>query len=274
MASSNSSQKKPFQRCCPICSNVISVRRHFCNCGHSFIDEKRKGDVEREEKYKEMGRRAAKHQNLCRSFKAMKKSVGNSNTTKGMLPGSGLSSKNVNNLTELFYLAYMQDNGSSVNKIPTNNIDAQEDINISEAKEKNGEQELKLKKMKKKRRLSEDSTIKVHIQENQNRKIREAKDKNVEQEDKSLKKMKKHRLSQDTTVTAHQCLLTAEASTFIRVPKDHILEGSKTSIILKPSNRKEERNNLKIVKKEDESVGKGQVMMVQKKITHYLSDRR
>lgn len=54
----------------------------------------------------------------------------------------------------------MQDNGSSVNKIPTNNIDAQEDINISEAKEKNGEQELKLKKMKKKRRLSEDSTIK------------------------------------------------------------------------------------------------------------------
>lgn len=68
-------QKKPFQRCCPICSNVISVRRHFCNCGHSFIDEKRKGDVEREEKYKEMGRRAAKHQNLCRSFKAMKKSV-------------------------------------------------------------------------------------------------------------------------------------------------------------------------------------------------------
>nr|XP_045591337.1 uncharacterized protein LOC123753386 isoform X4 [Procambarus clarkii] len=177
MASSNSSQKKPFQRCCPICSNVISVRRHFCNCGHSFIDEKRKGDVEREEKYKEMGRRAAKHQNLCRSFKAMKKSVsklqgggyqvaviyfkvGNRNTTKGMLPGSGLSSKNVNNLTELFYLAYMQDNGSSVNKIPTNNIDAQEDINISEAKEKNGEQELKLKKMKKKRRLSEDSTIK------------------------------------------------------------------------------------------------------------------
>nr|XP_045591333.1 uncharacterized protein LOC123753386 isoform X1 [Procambarus clarkii] len=291
MASSNSSQKKPFQRCCPICSNVISVRRHFCNCGHSFIDEKRKGDVEREEKYKEMGRRAAKHQNLCRSFKAMKKSVsklqgggyqvaviyfkvGNRNTTKGMLPGSGLSSKNVNNLTELFYLAYMQDNGSSVNKIPTNNIDAQEDINISEAKEKNGEQELKLKKMKKKRRLSEDSTIKVHIQENQNMKIREAKYKNVEQEDKSLKKMKKHRLSQDTTVTAHQCLLTAEASTFIRVPKDHILEGSKTSIILKPSNRKEERNNLKIVKKEDESVGKGQVMMVQKKIMHYLSDSR
>ncbi|XP_069193516.1 glutamic acid-rich protein-like isoform X2 [Procambarus clarkii] len=168
----------------------------------------------------------------------------------------------------------MQDNGSSVNKIPTNNIDAQEDINISEAKEKNGEQELKLKKMKKKRRLSEDSTIKVHIQENQNRKIREAKDKNVEQEDKSLKKMKKHRLSQDTTVTTHQCPLTAEASTFIRVPKDHILEGSKTSIILKPSNRKEERNNLKMVKKEDESVGKGQVMMVQKKITHYLSDSR
>ncbi|XP_069181156.1 uncharacterized protein [Procambarus clarkii] len=120
MASSNSSQKKPFQRCCPICSNVISVRRHFCNCGHSFIDEKRKGDVEREEKYKEMGRRAAKHQNLCRSFKAMKKSVsklqgggyqvaviyfkvGNRNTSKGMLPGSGLSGKNVNNLTELFY---------------------------------------------------------------------------------------------------------------------------------------------------------------------------
>lgn len=30
--------------------------------------------------------------------------VGNRNTTKGMLPGSGLSSKNVNNLTELFYL--------------------------------------------------------------------------------------------------------------------------------------------------------------------------
>nr|XP_045589409.1 uncharacterized protein LOC123751358 [Procambarus clarkii] len=250
MASSNSSQKKPFQRCCPICSNVISVRRHFCNCGHSFIDEKRKGDVEREEKYMEMGRRAAKHQNLCRSFKAMKKSVsklqgggyqvaviyfkvGNRNTTKGMLPGSGLSSKNVNNLTKLFYLAYMQDNGSSVNKIPTNNIDAQEDINISEAKEKNGEQELKLKKMKKKRRLSEDSTIK-----------------------------------------AHQCLLTAEASTFIRVPKDHILEGSKTSIILKPSNRKEERNNLKIVKKEDVSVGRGQVMTVQKKITHNLSDSR
>nr|XP_045625445.1 uncharacterized protein LOC123774831 isoform X1 [Procambarus clarkii] len=191
-----------------------------------------------------------------------------------MLPGSGLSSKNVNNLTELFYLAYMQDNGSSVNKIPTNNIDAQEDINISEAKEKNGEQELKLKKMKKKRSLSEDSTIKVHIQENQNRKIREAKDKNVEQEDKSLKKMTKHRLSQDTTVTAHQCLLTAEASTFIRVPKDHILEGSKTSIILKPSNRKEEINNLKIVKKEDVSVGRGQVMMVQKKITHNLSDTR
>nr|XP_045588941.1 uncharacterized protein LOC123750886 [Procambarus clarkii] len=218
-----------------------------------------------------MGRRAAKHQNLCRSFKAMKKSMYPMLYEGGML--SVLEAYGYPILYSV--IIKIQDNGSSVNKIPTNNIDAQEDINISEAKEKNGEQELKLKKMKKKRRLSEDSTIKVHIQENQNRKIREAKDKNVEQEDKSLKKMKKkHRLSQGTTVTAHQCLLTAEASTFIRVPKDHILEGSKTSIILKPSNRKEERNNLKIVKKEDESVGKGQVMMVQKKITHYLSDSR
>ncbi|XP_069184518.1 uncharacterized protein [Procambarus clarkii] len=49
----------------------------------------------------------------------------------------------------LRWSSYMQDNGSSVNKIPTNNIDVQEDINISEGKENNGEQELKLKKMKK-----------------------------------------------------------------------------------------------------------------------------
>ncbi|XP_045619721.1 uncharacterized protein [Procambarus clarkii] len=297
MASSNSSQKKHFQRLCPICSNVISVRRHFCNCGHSFIDAKRKEDLEREEKYKEMGQRAAKHQNLCRSFKAIKRSVwdgsawrrflplcpalsaagrvpldvfllrlpnfiqvsklqgggyqvaviyfkvSNKNTTKGMLPGSGLSTKHVEKLTTFFYLAYMQDNESDVNKSQNNDIDIQEDINISEAKEKNGEQEVKLKKTKKKRRLSEDSTIKVHTQQNvnqvqysaiegsnQNRKISEAKDKNVEQEDKSLKEMKKQRLSQDTTDTAHQCLLTAEASNLIRGPKEHILEGSKMSI--------------------------------------------
>ncbi|XP_045594206.1 uncharacterized protein [Procambarus clarkii] len=55
MSTTTAGLKNCCQRFCPSCNDVISIRRHVCNCGYSFIDAKLKAEQEKVARQEKMG---------------------------------------------------------------------------------------------------------------------------------------------------------------------------------------------------------------------------